>query len=296
MLISMLILILVVLLTIYWVRKMQYEKTEYFMQTKRSYLSLNFDIGCLGEYYTYKQLKSLKGCKKFLFNVYIPKDDGQTTELDVILLHESGIYVFESKNYSGWIFGAEEQPYWTQTLSTGKKGKSHKSRFYNPIMQNKGHIKYLYSLLQDQTIPMYSYIVFSNHCTLKKISLTSGNHHVINRYNILREVKTNILRVGTHLSPEKIDQLYNKLYPLTQVDATVKQQHVADIKEKHPNSQCKTKPKQQHGEKKENYTSEKCPLCGSNLVVRVATNGNKKGTKFLGCSNYPKCHYMRDLS
>ena len=42
------------------------------------------------------------------------------------------------------------------------------------------------------------------------------------------------------------------------------------------------------GEEKEQLLAEKCPVCGSPLVVRY----NKKG-KFTGCSNYPACHYIK---
>ena len=35
-------------------------------------------------------------------------------------------------------------------------------------------------------------------------------------------------------------------------------------------------------------TGEKCPLCGSDLVIR-----NGKHGEFIGCSNYPACHYVK---
>ncbi|MEH2957321.1 NERD domain-containing protein [Candidatus Merdisoma sp. JLR.KK006] len=54
-------------------------------------------------------------------------------------MHESGIYVFESKNYSGWIFGTETQQYWTQTLLSGK-GRSQKRQFFNPMYQGRNFL------------------------------------------------------------------------------------------------------------------------------------------------------------
>ncbi|MFR7610172.1 MAG: nuclease-related domain-containing protein [Christensenellaceae bacterium] len=128
------------------------------------------DIGLIGEYFTYQCIAPLNGYKKFIFNCYLPKADGETTEVDVILLHESGIYVFESKNYSGWIFGNESQTFWTQTLPSGK-GKSQKSRFFNPIMQNAGHIKQLKAFLASDDLPIYSYVLFSDRCELKNVKL-----------------------------------------------------------------------------------------------------------------------------
>ena len=157
-------LILAAAVTVFLLQKMSYEKTDYYTQTKNSYISMRLDKGRLGEFYTYKYLKPLKGHKRYLFNLYLPKENGETTEVDVILLHESGIYVFESKNYSGWIFGTESQQYWTQTLQAGK-GSSQKNRFFNPIIQNKVHLKWLQNFLMDKTLPFYSYIVFSERCT-----------------------------------------------------------------------------------------------------------------------------------
>ena len=37
-------------------------------------------------------------------------------------------------------------------------------------------------------------------------------------------------------------------------------------------------------------TDEKCPLCAKALVVRFS---RKRGSKFLGCSGYPECKYIK---
>lgn len=101
---------------------------------------------------------------------YIPKANGETTEVDVILIHETGIYVIGSKNYKGWIFGSEEQKNWTQTLSAGRNGVQ-KYHFYNPVIQNKVHIKWIKEYLKMRNLPIYSYIVFGNNATLKSINV-----------------------------------------------------------------------------------------------------------------------------
>ncbi|MBF1114835.1 MAG: topoisomerase DNA-binding C4 zinc finger domain-containing protein, partial [Solobacterium sp.] len=38
-------------------------------------------------------------------------------------------------------------------------------------------------------------------------------------------------------------------------------------------------------------TGKMCPDCGSELLKRKS----RYGTYFLGCSNFPKCHYMENL-
>ena len=101
---------------------------------------MRFELGNYGEYLTYKKLrKQEEQGARFLFNCYLPAKKDETSEVDVIMIADSGIYVFESKNYSGWIFGSEQSKSWTQTLPNGKKAR--KERFYKPIMQNKTHIK-----------------------------------------------------------------------------------------------------------------------------------------------------------
>ena len=274
------------------VRKKRYEKTEYYRQTKYPYGSVRFNKGRLGEFYIYKYLKSLAGYKRYLFNLYVPKNDGETTELDVVLLHESGIYVFESKNYSGWIFGTESQQYWTQSLPT-RRGKSQKNHFYNPIMQNKGHLKWLQTFLADQTLPLYSYIVFSNRCTLKNITLTSGKHCVVNRYNLFSAVEKNIAKAGIQLSSDKIDELFEKLYPLTQINEAEKIVHIRNIQQR---TQDNFSRNTFSPAATRNVEKRQCPRCGGQLVMRFASRGKRQGKRFLGCSNYPRCRYIEKLS
>ncbi len=283
--------IAIIVIIIYTIQNYRYKKTAYYHQTHISYLSVVFNKGRLGEYYTYKYLKKLEGYQRYLFNVYLPKDDGETTELDVVLLHESGIYVFESKNYSGWIFGTEFQPYWTQTLPTGR-GRSQKNSFYNPVLQNKGHLKWLQAFLNDQSLSFYSFIVFSDRCTLKKVSTSSENLYVLNRYNLLSKVRQVAAETGNHLSTDKIDELFATLYPLTQKSEAEKQIHINQVKQKSAQHSTKSV---SHTVDRESSGEKICPRCGGVLVMRTASRGASKGRQFLGCSNYPKCRYIKKI-
>lgn len=289
---SLLFLALIIALISMIIFNVNYQKTEYYKQTHIPYFKLYFDKGHFGEYLTYKNLKSLPGYKHFLFNCYIPKDDGTTTEIDLILLHESGIYVFESKNYSGRIFGSEEQKQWTQTLSAAHK-HSQKFHFLNPIIQNKTHIEWLQSYLQPlYSQPFYSYIVFSERCILQKITLTSNNHLVMKRNNIFQSVAARAAKADSLLTRKNIDIIYEKLYPLTQTDKTVKIAHIQNIQRK----AADTAPsKMQTAKSSSRLLSDKiCPKCGGNMILRTASKGTYAGKKFYGCSNYPKCRYIEN--
>lgn len=222
--------IIIIIIIIVLVKKnKEYKASAYYQITQLPYLSVRHNLGKYGEYLTYKYLISFEAeGAKFLFNVYIPKENGETTEIDVLMLCSKGIFVFESKNYSGWIFGSENQKNWYQTLPAGR-GHSHKEHFYNPIMQNRSHMKQLKIFLGEQ-VPMHSIITFSDRCTLKSVQIKSNDVRVINRYNVHAVVSEICNQIPNRLlSDEEINEFYNKLYPYTQVDAVTKSQHIANI-------------------------------------------------------------------
>ena len=69
-----------------------------------------------------------------LNNITLPIQDG-TTQIDHVLVSTKGVFVIETKNYSGWIFGDEKSKQWTQVIYRVK------NKFQNPIRQNFKHLK-----------------------------------------------------------------------------------------------------------------------------------------------------------
>jgi len=202
----------------------RYKETAYYQITGNSCWFMS--KGTRGEYLIYEALHHLEayGCK-FLFNIYLPTRNGETAEIDALLITSKGLFVFESKNYGGWIFGNETHTHWTQTFPQSR-GRSHKERFYNPIKQNSSHIGHLMRFLEPN-IPVWSIIVFSNRCTLKDITVYSGNVHVAS----LRDVASVVTGCGSQmrekaLSDADISRIYNGLYPYTQVDYETKRRHM----------------------------------------------------------------------
>ena len=250
-----------------------------------------------GEKLTERELKlvQLFGRKgKVLRNVYLPKDNGETSELDVVFITQKGIFIFESKNYSGWIFGDEDGQYWTAMLPNKQKNK-----FYNPVKQNRTHLKWMKQFV-GENVPLFSIIVFSERCDLKKITMHSEDIKVIKRdytYATVRDIWDS--RTDA-VSNKTIDELYIRLKELTNVDTAVKAAHIQTIENKYKN-----KIKLTASDKDsipENITiipdtsadtDLKCPKCGNNLVLRIAKKGANAGNQFYGCSNYPKCRYIK---
>ena len=118
-------------------------------------------------------------------DLYIRKPNGEFTQIDLAVATRVGVIVFEVKDYSGWIFGNEHQKYWTQILAYGRE----KHRFYNPVMQNAGHIQAIrQSLPQNPCIPIYSVIVFFGNSEFKNVTYCSDNTYIIYPGDISRVV------------------------------------------------------------------------------------------------------------
>jgi hypothetical protein len=96
-----------------------------------------------------------------LNNITLPLADGGSTQIDHVIVSRYGIFVIETKNYKGWIFGNEKQRQWTQVIM-GRKYK-----FQNPLRQNYLHIKTLSDLLELEMSYFHSMIAFIGECELK---------------------------------------------------------------------------------------------------------------------------------
>ena len=259
--------------------------------------------GRRGEKLTERELNLVKlfGRKgKTLRNVYIPKDNGETSELDVLYITQKGIFVFESKNYSGWIFGDEKSQYWTAMLPNKEK-----NRFYNPIRQNKTHLKWLQKYVGDD-IPLFSIIVFSERCELKKVTVDSPDIKVIKRDRTYATVRNIWDASEDAVDDKKLEEIYEDLKRLTNVDEAVKAAHVDRIREKYQKEPAKESDQNKQLDIEQNdkieYSEQQqmpqdllCPKCGKTLILRTAKKGANAGKQFYGCSGFPACRYIRNL-
>ena len=123
-----------------------------------------------------KLLKMGVNPRAIFHDIYLQKPNGEYTQIDLAVATSAGLIVFEVKDYGGWIFGNEGQRYWTKVLAYGRL----KSRFYNPIMQNNGHIRALRSrLTQNPDIPIYSVIVFYGNCIFRNVTYYSSDTYIL---------------------------------------------------------------------------------------------------------------------
>ena len=174
----------------------------------------------------------IPGDHRELWDLYIPKPDGGYAQIDVLMIHETGIYVIECKNYTGWIFGSENNLYWYQTLYSGKSGVR-KESFYNPILQNKSHINALSDYLNFQKEYINSCIVFGREAVLKAVP-EDDQYCFIEKYQRFEgKLMNRICSSPRRLSVNEITSIYSVLLPCTNVPEEVKKKHKQNIREKY---------------------------------------------------------------
>ena len=168
------------------------------------------------------------GYRKILRNLYVPYK-GKTTEIDVVMLHETGIYVIESKNYSGWILGSEDQKQWTQVNGYNQK------KFYNPVWQNRKHIRALSEYENIDKSKMKSYIVFSDICELKAVPQNTEKCIITKIDSFLYIIVDDINKRQKIFTTDEIDKIEEQLKHITNVSQEVKNKHIQDVNQKKNN-------------------------------------------------------------
>ena len=200
-----------------------------------------------------------------LEDLTLPTSKG-TTQVDHIVLSRFGIFVIETKNMSGWIFGGKKQARWTQVL------RRRKSQFQNPIRQNYHHVKVVQELLGlklDQLENLVAFVGSAEPKTEMPPNVFWSRHEL---FNYIASQKT------VRFAESEVHDFARKLRS-SALDSTkeTRQAHLQHVREK--------------ATQKTNDIT-KCPRCGSKMIERA---NRKTGQAFYGCSRYPKCRGTRQV-
>ncbi|MCW9708971.1 NERD domain-containing protein [Fodinibius salsisoli] len=219
--------------------------------------------GWIGEkkttFYLWLSLNS-KDYRKF-HDVIIPSENG-TTQIDHLLVSPYGLFIVETKNKKGWIFGSKGQKNWTQSLY----GNNYS--FQNPTRQTFRQKKIVSEFLGVNESNVHTIIYFVGNCKFKTELPDNVIRSRLGKY--IKQFKDRVI------PPKEVDRVVGEIEYYVSESSLTTRDHVQSLHERH------------------NSTTA-CPKCGSNLVERTAKKGPNAGTKFLGCENYPKCRFTKDI-
>ena len=218
--------------------------------------------GVVGEFIVNLGAKFFLDKEKYhlIKNVTLPTEDG-STQIDHVIVSKYGVFVVETKNIKGWIFGSPNHKTWTQQIY------KHKNKFQNPLYQNYKHTKVLGEMLGLSDSQIFSVVVFVGDSTFK----TEMPENVTYGKGYIRYIKSKTQPVLTEAEVKEIKSKIEagRLTPSFKTN----REHVKHVKTIVAN---KTAQKQ-------------CPKCGSSMVLREVKKGQNAGNKFWGCSKFPKC-------
>lgn len=202
-------------------------------------------------------------------DVTLPTEDG-STQIDHIIVSKYGVFVVETKNMKGWIFGSPNQKMWTQKIY------KHSSKFQNPLHQNYKHVKTLGTLLGLNGQQIYSVIVFIGDSTFK----TDMPENVTTGGGYIRFIKSKNQPV---LTDDEVKEITSKIENGRLVSSfKTNYEHVKHVRN--------------IVSKKGNDAGLSCPKCGSSMVMRETKKSQNIGKKFWGCSNFPKCRSIANIT
>lgn len=225
------------------------------------YLNSPTVIGAAGERRVNSMLSRKLAEQDYILleDLTLPTAQG-TTQVDHIVLSRYGIFVIETKNMSGWIFGGKSQARWTQVIHR------HKSQFQNPLRQNYHHVKVVQDLLNIRLDQLENLVAFVGSAEPK----TEMPLNVFwNRGDLLDYITS---RQIVQFTDSEVRNFAQKLRSSAlEANRETRRAHVQHVRE-------------QATRKEADVT--KCPRCGSKMNERT---NRKSGQTFYGCSRYPKC-------
>ena len=194
------------------------------------------------------------------FDNFIIEDERGSTQIDHIIVSRYGIFVIETKDKGGWIFGNEKSATWTQTFPTGDRFK-----FQNPLHQNYRHTKSLSQYLDVNHEKLESLVIFWGGSKFKTKMPDNvihggfeGGANYIKRFTDILFTDDEINNICEKLKAGKAEMGFLSGW-----------KHTQSLKKRLENT---------------------CPKCGKQLLERTGVRG-----KFLGCEGFPKCRYTEDI-
>jgi hypothetical protein len=194
------------------------------------------------------------------------QDGNGTTQIDHLIVSRYGVFVVETKNMKGWIYGGEHEPRWTQKIYR------HTHTFQNPLRQNQKHVKTLAALLGLDTGKLFSVVVFTGDAKFKTPMPTNVTC-VLGYASYIKSKQRPIL--SEEEVQEIIDRVESNRFDRSPAAARLHRENLLAAR------------------LTQDSIGVLCPQCGSPMVQRTARKGSRAGERFWGCSRLPKCRGVR---
>ena len=202
-------------------------------------------------------------------DVTLPTVDG-TTQIDHVFVSVFGVFVVETKNMGGSIFGSERDREWTQVFPGGRKYK-----IPNPLGQNCGHVRAIEEALAGIGLPkgaVKSVVIFVGKAKLERempenVTVGLGGTRYIQSFRTRVLLEQQVTEICTAIETGRLEPSWE-----------TNRQHVRNLRKR-----------------KDGSTQRLCPRCGRMMVLRTAKRGTGTGNQFWGCEGFPACRMVQNV-
>jgi|GEM_PF-1871202 len=197
------IIMLLLITAIFFPKLIQYNRSQYKEESGNGFGTTVFNKDNYGEFLAFTYLEEYEIYRKLITNrKFLQKDQGPTT-LELMMIHEGGIYVFDVNNCQGMVKGEGESEHWMRSY------KNKEQTFKNPLLKNKERIQLLKSYFPEVEESRFkSYVLFNNNCTLAMEERDFEQGVVLKMMELIKHLNEEILESEKVLSKTEIDNIY----------------------------------------------------------------------------------------
>lgn len=246
------------------------------------------EFGLQGEKEIAFELKNSNIGMYVLHDITISFEDLKA-QIDYIIITKGYVYLVECKNLYGDITIDNQGQFTRSYVFNGNKIKEGIYSPYTQAVRHKDILKKRWLSHTNKILALFREKSFENYW-YKPLVVLSNSKSLLNTRFAPTDVKKNTIRVDQLVNYIKKDlENYDK-------DAYSKQKEMLELAESFlkyndiENYSLVEKYKKDIEESEKDSINIVCPECGGKLVVRKG-----KYSKFIDCSNYPKCRYTRKV-
>lgn len=182
-----------------------------------------FSPGDSGEFAVARQLRRLPRQYMVINDLMFRNSKNHTTQIDHVVVSPYGIFVIETKNITGHIYGSAWSQQWKRYKKAWYSGVEYNSEleFSNPLLQNRAHIVALNAVLAQFRPPQpISVIAFSPNAELKVYADDACIVYWSQLRKFIRRFRTPVM------STDQAEAIYNFLRTINIREKDIRRQHV----------------------------------------------------------------------
>ncbi len=198
-----LIIILLLVTAIIFPKLIQYNRSQYREESGNEFIPTISKKKKFGEFLAFTYLEEYEIYRKLITNRKLLRGDQSAVTLELVMINEGGVYIFDVNNYKGIIEGDEAEESWKHTY------KNKEQKLKNPFRVNEERIQLLKKIFPEiHESRMKSFVLFNNDCTLEIEQRDFEGGVMLKMKELIKYFNEEFLNSEKIFTKKEIDNLY----------------------------------------------------------------------------------------